>query len=716
MDNARLFETAQRERAKAESSEQRYRFLAESIPQIVWTANADGSADYFNQRWFDYTGLSREDNGGFNARDVVHTDDITHTLELWKQAFETGEPYEIELRLRRGADGSHRWHLARSVPLRDAAGKIVKWFGTSTDIDDRKRAEDSQKFLAEASEVLVSSLDYEETLKRIADLLVPRLADWCAVDMMTEERVLRRLAVAHQDPVKIEFAHELERRYPQDMNERQGVPNVIRTGEPELYPNIPDEMLTLVARDAEQLRIMRELGLRSAMIVPLNVQGRTLGAITFVSAESGRHYTETDLAFAEDLAHRAALAIENARLYREAQEVNRLKDEFLATLSHELRTPLTAVLGWTRLLGTGQLDEATRARALETIERNAQAQVQLIDDILDVSRIIRGKLRLDVRPVELAPVIESAVDSVRPAAEAKGIRLQVVLDPRTGPVSGDPDRLQQVVWNLLSNAIKFTPRGGRVQVILARVDSHLEIDISDTGQGIARDFLPYVFDRFRQADPTTTRVHGGLGLGLAIVRHLIELHGGTVNAESEGAGTGATFRIMLPLLATVSAQIEPVGETPVATTVARANGGDDLLAGFDCPPEIEGLRVLIVEDDADSRELLVTVLKQCRAEVVAVAGAAAAIRTLEVWRPDVLISDIEMPGEDGYSLIRKVRALPPERGGDIPAAALTAYARAEDRMRALLAGFQIHVPKPVEPAELITVVASLAARGTRVKS
>jgi PAS domain S-box-containing protein len=716
MDNARLFETAQRERAKAESSEQRYRFLAESIPQIVWTANADGSSDYFNQRWFDYTSLSRDDNGGFNARDVVHPDDLPHTLELWKQAFETGEPYEIELRLRRGSDGSHRWHLARSVPLRDAAGKIVKWFGTSTDIDDRKRAEESQKFLAEASEVLVSSLDYEETLKRIADLLVPRLADWCAVDMMTEDRVLRRLAVAHQDPVKIEFAHELERRYPQDMNEQQGVPNVIRTGEPELYPNIPDEMLTLVARDAEQLRIMRELGLRSAMIVPLNVQGRTLGAITFVSAESGRHYTETDLVFAEDLAHRAALAVENARLYREAQEVNRLKDEFLATLSHELRTPLTAVLGWTRLLGTGQLDEPTRARALETIERNAQAQVQLIDDILDVSRIIRGKLRLDVRPVELAPVIESAVDSVRPAAEAKGIRLQVVLDPRTGPISGDPDRLQQVVWNLLSNAIKFTPRGGRVQVILARVDSHLEIDISDTGQGIARDFLPYVFDRFRQADPTTTRVHGGLGLGLAIVRHLVELHGGTVNAESEGAGTGATFRIMLPLLATASAQIEPVSETSDATTNVRANGGDNLFADFDCPPEIEGLRVLIVEDDADSRELLVTVLKQCRAEVVAVAGAAEAMRALEGWRADVLISDIEMPGEDGYSLIRKVRALPAERGGDIPAAALTAYARAEDRMRALLAGFQIHVPKPVEPAELITVVASLAGRAAKMKN
>jgi PAS domain S-box-containing protein len=709
MDNARLFDAVQRERIKAQASEEHYRFLAESIPQIVWTANADGSAEYFNQRWYDYTGLPRDDDGGYGARGVVHPEDRARVLDAWRRAFETGERYEVELRLRRGADESYRWHLARSIPLRDAEGKIVKWFGTSTDIDDRKRAEESQAFLAEASEVLVSSLDYEETLRRIAELVVPRLADWCAVDMLTDERALRRLAVAHQDPAKVEFAHELERRYPQNMNERQGVPNVVRTGEPELYPNIPDEMLALVARDAEQLKIMRELGLRSAMIVPLSVQGRVLGAITFISAESGRHYTETDLAFAEDLAHRAALAVENARLYREAQEVNRLKDEFLATLSHELRTPLTAVLGWTRLLGTGQLDKETSARALETIERNAQSQVQLIDDILDVSRIIRGKLRLSVRPVELAPVIEAAVDSVRPAADAKGICLQVILDRQAGPVSGDPDRLQQVIWNLLSNAIKFTPKEGRVQITLGRVNSHLEVSISDTGQGIGAEFLPFVFDRFRQADPTPTRAHGGLGLGLAIVRHLVELHGGSVKAESEGAGRGATFIITLPLLAAArdaAAASDPSSESEPRDGARMVN----LFENFECPPEIEGLRVLLVEDDKDSRELLIAVLEQCRAEVVGVASAEAAMRTLEAWRPDVIVSDIEMPGEDGFTLMRRLRGLPAERGGDIPAAALTAYARPEDRMRALMAGFQIHVPKPVEPAELVAVVASLAGR------
>jgi PAS domain S-box-containing protein len=714
MDNARLFDAVQRERVKAEESEEHYRFLAESIPQIVWTVNPDGTTDYFNQQWYDYTGLSRDAKDVGFAQGVVHPDDLKTTLDAWRRAFETGEQYEIELRLRRGLDGSYRWHLARSLPLRDAEGKIVKWFGTSTDIDDRKRTEESQEFLAKASEVLVSSLDYEATLKGIADLVVPRLADWCAIDMMSDERTIRRLAVTHQDPEKIKFAKELESRYPPSMNEQQGVPNVIRTGKPELYPSIPDALLALVARDAEQLSIMRELGLRSAMIVPLMVQGRALGAITFVSAESGRHYTESDLAFAEDLAHRAALAIENARLYREAQEVNRLKDEFLATLSHELRTPLTAVLGWTRLLGTGQLDETTRQRALETIERNAQAQVQLIDDILDVSRIIRGKLRLNVRPVELAPVIEAAVDSVRPAAEAKGIRLQVVLDRAAGPVSGDPDRLQQVFWNLVSNAIKFTPKDGRVQVTLSRLNSHLEVAVMDTGQGIATEFLPYVFDRFRQADPTPTRAHGGLGLGLAIVRHLVELHGGSVKAESNGAGEGAVFRVTLPLLAAVRALHTSTVSAAESSSQASADG-NGFFHGFMCPPELDGLRVLLVEDDTDSRELLVAVLEQCRAEVVAVASVAAAMRALEDWLPDVLISDIEMPGEDGFTLIRRLRQLPAERGGEIPAAALTAYARPEDRMRALVAGFQIHVPKPVEPAELVTVVASLAGRAVKTE-
>jgi len=381
-----------------------------------------------------------------------------------------------------------------------------------------------------------------------------------------------------------------------------------------------------------------------------------------------------------------------------AEAANRLKDEFLATLSHELRSPLNAMLGWTRLLNSRKFDEATTTRAMQTIERSAKSQAQLVEDLLDVSRIIQGKLRLNVRPVELVSVIEAAIETVRPAAQAKEISLQSVLDPSAGPVAGDFDRLQQVVWNLLSNAIKFTPKQGCTQVRLERVNSHVEIIITDTGKGIDSEFVPYVFERFRQADSSSTRVYSGLGLGLAIVRQLVELHGGTVRADSEGEGKGATFTVKLPL---IPIRVERHPGERVHPTV-------DLGVPFDNPPALKGVRVLLVDDEADSREFLVAALEECEAKVFDVASASEALEAVSQFKPDVLVSDIGMPLEDGYSLIRKVRQLSAEQGGEIPAIALTAYARAEDRMKAIASGFQMHISKPVEPAELVTVVASLA--------
>ncbi|MDQ1592638.1 MAG: hypothetical protein QOG71_3265 [Pyrinomonadaceae bacterium] len=394
------------------------------------------------------------------------------------------------------------------------------------------------------------------------------------------------------------------------------------------------------------------------------------------------------------------------QLHRRAEqltEANRVKDEFLATLSHELRTPLTSILGWSRLLQTGNFDEAGTKRALHTIERNARAQAQLIDDLLDTSRIITGKLRLEVRPVDLASVVSAAAETARPAADAKDIRLQTLLDTQAAPISGDPDRLEQVVWNLLSNAIKFTPKGGRVQVRLERVNSHVEITVADTGRGIAPEFLPHVFDRFRQADQTTTRTHGGLGLGLAIVRQLVELHGGTVAVESEGEGRGTSFTVSLPLLPLrqETAEEDATGAHPAANRIG---------VEADCPHSLEGLRVLVVDDETDTRELLAAVLVSCGAEVIQAASAAEAFEQVGQARPNVLVTDIGMPEEDGYSLLARIRQLPLERGGKIPAVALTAYARAEDRVRALRSGFQMHVTKPITPAELITVVANLAGR------
>jgi len=381
------------------------------------------------------------------------------------------------------------------------------------------------------------------------------------------------------------------------------------------------------------------------------------------------------------------------------EEAARLKDEFLATLSHELRTPLSAVLGWTHLLRGGSLDAAARERGLEVIERNARAQAQIISDILDVSRIITGKLRLEARPVDLGAVVEAAMDTVQPAAEAKGVRLLRVVDASAGAVLGDPGRLQQVFWNLLSNAIRFTPRDGEVEVRAGRVESHLEVRVRDTGQGISADFLPYVFERFRQRDSTTTRAHGGLGLGLAIVRHLTEAHGGTVRAESRGEGQGATFTVSLPLRA---------GFPRPDAAPGKARGAGAAVSGD--LRSLDGLQLVVVDDEADARDYLSTVFTQCGAEVRAVASAAEALAVLQVGRTDALVSDIGMPDEDGYKLIRRLRSLPPERGGRVPAVAVTAYARAEDRERALAAGYQRHVSKPVTPGELTAAVAELVGR------
>ena len=390
----------------------------------------------------------------------------------------------------------------------------------------------------------------------------------------------------------------------------------------------------------------------------------------------------------------------------EAEAANRAKDEFLSILSHELRTPLNAILGWSAMLRQRTLSEDKVLRALETIERNAKSQAQLIEDILDISRIITGKLRLQVRPVNLVPVIESAIESVRLAAEAKSIRLQSRIDSQVGPLLGDANRLQQVVWNLLSNALKFTPKDGQVEIRLQRINSHAEITVSDTGLGISSDFLPFVFDRFRQQDSSTTRSYGGLGLGLAIVRQLVELHGGTVTVVSPGIGQGTTFTVTLPAMITPQPPSDPEPLNSIVEAKPRV----------DASPSLEGLQILAVDDEADALELLITILQNNGAEVIAVASVKQALTIIETATdrsPDVLVSDIGIPDEDGYFLIRKLRQLEAQRGGKLPAIALTAYAGSDDRRQALLAGFQRHLTKPVDAAELVAVVASLTGRTSR---
>lgn len=427
---------------------------------------------------------------------------------------------------------------------------------------------------------------------------------------------------------------------------------------------------------------------------PIVVDSQITGAVIVFQDITERKQAEEE--------HAQLLASEQAAR-SEAEKANRLKDEFLATVSHELRTPLNAIMGWIQLLRRGRLNETNIVRALETIERNARSQNQIIEDILDVSRIIRGKLHLQVRPVELVPVIEAALDAVRLAAEAKGITLTCELDSKAGAVLGDAERLQQVVWNLLSNAIKFTPKGGRATIGLQCINSDAVITLSDTGQGISAEFLPYIFDRFSQADATITRSQSGLGLGLAIVRHLVEMHGGTVIADSPGIGLGATFTVHLPLM---------IGTTEPNHVVSCVHPRlkDEVL--LNCGSMLSGLRVLVVDDEADAREMLTAMLEHSGTEVKAVGSVSEALESLERLTPDVIVSDLAMPIEDGYTLIRQIREHPSQSCRQIPAVALTAYTRTEDRTRALLAGFQMHLPKPIEPQELVTAIANLTGRTT----
>ncbi|MTJ07405.1 ATP-binding protein [Anabaena sp. UHCC 0204] len=518
-------------------SEERYRYLAESIPQLVWTADAEGNCDYFNQNWYEYTGLSKEQSVGYGWLAALHPDDVESAGQVWSNALNKGSLYENEYRFKRINDGSYRWQLGRGFPLKDEQGHVVKWFGTCTDIDEHKQ--------------------------------------------ILQER---------------------------------------------------------------------------AQLLKLEQTARA-----------------------------------------KAETANRIKDEFLAVLSHELRTPLNAILGWSQLLQTHSFDREKTSQALATIERNAKLQVQLIEDLLDTSRILQGKLTLKITNINLVSTVLSALETMRLALETKSIQVKTIFASNVGIILGDSTRLQQVVWNILSNAVKFTPKGGKIEVQLRQADGYVQIIVTDTGKGIHPEFLPYAFDYFQQADSSSVRQFGGLGLGLAIVRNIVEIHGGFVTAESPGEGKGATFTVSLPLRQDQSPSM-PDGENHVS-----------LLTTKSLP--LAGVQVLIVEDDADSRDFVVFVLEQEGAEAIAVSSAFEALQVLKQIKPDVLVSDISMPDMDGYMLIRQVRTFTPEASGKIPAIALTAYARDYDQQQAIKAGYQIHLSKPLNAEKLVASVVQLVEGG-----
>ncbi len=687
-----------------------------SIGDAVIATDARGKITFVNPEAERLTGFSEEEALGRSLEDV-----FTIISELTREKVES----PVAKVLREGqvmALANHTLLLSRTgseipiddsgAPIRDEAGEILGVVLVFRDVSEEKRRESRNAFLAKAGAALASSLDYEQTLATVAQFAVPHLADWCSVDLLDERTGrIRQVAVAHVDPQKVRFAQSIGARYPQPPSPT-GVPQVIRSGKSELYPEIPSGLLEAQAHDAEHLALLGELSLHSAVVVPLSSRGRTFGALTFVYAESGRRYTEDDRAFAEDVARRAALAIENSDALRaaetararerwlrqEAERANRLKDEILATVSHELRTPLNAILGWTVTLRRRETS-AEAERALSIIERNARAQAKLIDDVLDVSRIVSGKLTLHLSAIQLRPTIEAAVETVTPAADIKRVRLEVEIEDDIS-LTADADRIQQVVWNLLSNSVKFTPSGGSVRVRLHRDGAFVCISISDTGEGIRPEMLRTIFEPFEQADNSSSRRHGGLGLGLSIVKQLTVAHGGTVSVASPGLGQGSTFTVRLPITTTV-----PVasGTAPPAAALAV-----DPLTGVEPVARLDGLRVLVVEDEPDSRLLTRDILARHGANVETAESVPDALAKFSPHKHDIIVSDIGMPGEDGHSFIRKVRA----SGGRTPAVALTAYVSPQDAQRAFAAGFQKHVPKPVEPAELVSVVASLGRSGS----
>jgi PAS domain S-box-containing protein len=664
-------------------SDQRYADLADSVPLLVWTTDPAGRLQYGNQRWEALSGGSRE----FGS--VIAPDDLPRFSEGWGAALLAGTPYEAELRFGNATDG-WRVHLVRVVPRRDESGAIASWVGTSTDIDARVRAERALRMLADASRRLGTTLEDPMEVEAVLRGALPILGDLAMLDVVDTGQTPKRIKLSAAPA----SSHLLD-----DPRFDLGPSTVAYTGRSEIYLDVAEELTAAHSgRGIENLRFLGELGVAAYMCIPLTSRERGVGTLTLARAKGSAPYEQADIALAEDLGRRIAVAVDNARLHEttekrreELEQANKSKDVFLATLSHELRTPLNAIVGWTDMMRNGQLAPDELGRAVETIDRNAHALNHLVADLLDVSRIVTGSLKIDSKLVGLASVVEAAIEAARPQCSAKRVVLDVSLE-RVGCVKGDAGRLRQIIGNLLSNAVKFTPSGGTIIVRVTRVNDDGHVVVQDSGEGITPEFLPHVFERFRQAEDAKAR---GLGLGLAIVKHLVDEHGGNVVAASGGPGKGAIFTVRFPIAAE-----EALAEDADAARLSMP---------VSAQPQLAGVHALVVEDDPDGNELITTILERYGARVTSVGTATAALDALDAERPDILVSDIGLPDHDGIELIKMVRTR--AFAMTMPAIALTAYASRQDAAKAIAAGFDAHVAKPVQPGTLGTTVARLIASG-----
>ena len=693
------------DRVRADMAARRLAAVVNSSDDAIVTKGLDSVITSWNraaERMFGYTA---EEAIGRSIRMIIpaalqnEEDEVVARI----RAGETVDHYETT---RRRKDGTEFPISLTVSPILNEAGKVIGASKIARDITERSRlmaeVREQARITARLSEVgaqVAASLDRNAIVQQVTDVATALTeAEFGAffynvVDPRSgESYMLHTLSGAAKEA----FAGFPPPRATQLFAPTFHGAGVLRlddvTRDPRYGKNAP-----YVGMPAGHLPV------RGYLAVPVkSASGEVIGGLFFGHTQVGA-FTEQHEQLATGVAAWASLALDNARLYGVARDADRLKDEFLAVLSHELRTPLNAILGYSRLLRNGVLAGDKAERGLETLERNAMSLTQIVEDVLDVSRIVSGKIRLDVQSVELPLVVHNAVATVRPAAEAKGIRLQTIIDPRVGPVSGDPERLQQVVWNLIANAVKFTNKLGRVQIRLERVNSHAEIVVSDTGIGIPLDFLPHVFERFRQAESGTTRKAGGLGLGLSIVRHIVEMHGGEVEASSEGEGRGATFRVKLPLMIAHSEALTEPREHPTTERMLPLVGMKDL----------DGIRVMAIDDENDALDLLRVVLETAGAEVTTLSSAPAALAQIGTIRPDALVVDLGMPEMDGFEFIGRIRSSPDAGVRDVPAAALTAFARSDDRTKALRSGFEMHLSKPIDPGELVASVATLVKRSRR---
>ncbi|HWL50912.1 MAG TPA: PAS domain S-box protein [Chthoniobacteraceae bacterium] len=673
-----------------------YATVAEAIPQMVWTAQADGALDFFNRRWRTYTGRGIEESSGWQWLEAFHEEDRRRCEAAWRKAVATEGRYEVEGRIVQH-DGSSRWHLIRALPVIDQQNRISKWFGTCTDIDDQKRAEEAMRFLADASTVLSASQAEIGTLQSVAELAVPKIADLCTVHLSLDAADGPQLflaAVSHMDPKKVELMVEIDKCFPPKKGQTKGVNEVLRNGMPELAPEVDDWLLDAQAVDSTHRQLLGELGVRSSMMVPLRGHRDMLGVISFLSIESGRRFTARDLSMAEEVARRTTLALENNRLLAEitetkveAEAANAAKDQFLAVLSHELRTPLTPVLLAVDDLSRDKTLAPHLRNVMEMTRRNIELEARLIDDLLDLTRIQRGKLQLHRTTIDAHALLQSSLEICNGDIASKKLCISLELSAEHYHVHADPARLQQVFWNLIKNSVKFTPTGGSI-IFRSRnsVQGSVEVEVEDSGIGIEPDLLHKVFNAFEQGESMRGRRFGGLGLGLAITKNLVEAHGGTIGVQSRGRDLGTTFLVTLTTV------------TPPATA------SDDVTNDAEEADATSGLRILLAEDNHDTGTLMRRILERRGYQVDLVTGVEEALTHAKRQVYDLLISDIGLPDGSGLELIERIRHIRP-----VPGIAMSGFGMDDDIRRSREAGFTEHLTKPVSISKLDEVIKRIAS-------